>query len=111
MRRRAPEFLVLAMDIGSSSTRTALFGDEGQARTETGASREYSVGYGKNGAAELPAAELYRAGELCLRRTLKVWRDSSSLRRAPIVAVGASAFWHSLLGLNRNGAPITPVYT
>jgi gluconokinase len=33
------------------------------------------------------------------------------LRKIPIAGVGASAFWHSLLGLDRKGRAITPVYT
>jgi gluconokinase len=33
------------------------------------------------------------------------------LRKVPIAAVGASAFWHSLLGLDGKARPLTPVFT
>ena len=111
MPRRAPEFLVLAMDIGSSSTRSALFDETGRALNETVASREYAVRYGTDGAAELSPALLLRASRFCLQRTLRARRLSPSLRKIPIVAAGASAFWHSLLGLDRKARPLTPVFT
>jgi gluconokinase len=112
MPQRAPEFLVLAMDIGSSSTRTALFDEKGHAVVETAANREYAVHYGTDGAAELSPALLLRASRLSLRRTLQVRRRlSPSLRKVPIAAVGASAFWHSLLGLDGEARPLTPVFT
>src|ERR1700682_4139420 len=97
MPRRPPEFLVLALDIGSSSTRSALFDEEGHVFATTSAYREYSVRYTAEGGAELSPLLLRRAAASCLRETLKARRDSSSLRRIPIVATGACAFWHSLL--------------
>ena len=111
MPRSSPEFLVLALDIGSSSTRSGLFDEKGRAFAETNACREYSVRYTPEGGAELNPARLRRAVASCVRETLKARRDSSSLRRIPIVATGASAFWHSLLGLDGKGQPITPVFT
>jgi gluconokinase len=111
MPRRAPDLLVLAMDIGSSSTRSVLFDEKGRALAETNACREYSVRYTLEGGAELSPLLLRRAAENCLGETLKARRDSPALRRIPIVAVGASAFWHSLLGVDAKDRPITPVFT
>ena len=111
MPRSAPEFLVLAMDIGSSSTRSALFDEQGHTFADTNVVREYSVRYTAEGGAELSPFLLRRAVASCLRETLKARRDSSLLRRIPIVAAGASAFWHSLLGVDGNNRPITPVFT
>ncbi|MDP9003362.1 MAG: FGGY family carbohydrate kinase, partial [Verrucomicrobiota bacterium] len=108
---RRPELLILAMDFGSSSTRSALFDEKGRMVTGTGASREYVVSYSADGGAELSPLTLLRAASRCLRRTLPARRASPSLRKIPIAALGASAFWHSLLGLDRAGRPITPVYT
>src|SRR5450631_1665019 len=108
---RRPELLVLAMDIGSSSTRSALFDEKGRMFVETRASREYSVRYTADGGAELSPVLLRRASAQCLRKTLQARRASPSLRKFPIAALGASAFWHSLLGLDRKGRAITPVYT
>jgi gluconokinase len=108
---RRPELLVLAMDIGSSSTRTALFDENGRMFAKTVVSREYAVCYDADGGAELSPAVLRRASVECLQETARTWRASPSLRKIPIAGVGASAFWHSLLGLDRKGRAITPVYT
>ncbi len=109
--RRGPELLVLAMDIGSSSTRSFLFEENGRALAGTGASREYSVRYTADGGAELSPMLLRRASAECLRKTLQARRASPSLRKIPIPVLGASAFWHSLLGLDRKGRAMTPIYT
>jgi gluconokinase len=108
---RRPELLVLALDIGSSSTRSALLDESGRILAGTGASRAYSVRYTADGGAELSPSFLSRASAACLRKTLHARRASQSLRNISITALGASAFWHSLLGLDRRGRAITPVYT
>ncbi|MEY2520375.1 MAG: gluconokinase [Verrucomicrobiota bacterium] len=99
------------MDIGSSSTRSAFFDEKGRVLPMTHASREYAVHYSADGGAELSPALLRRAVQACLRETLRARRDASVLRNVPIVAAGGSAFWHSLLGLDQKGRPITPVFT
>jgi gluconokinase len=111
MSRRAPDFLVLAMDIGSSSTRSAFFDEKGRVLPQTCASREYAVHYSADGGAELSPPLLRRAVEACVRETLRTRRRAPSLRNVPILAGGASAFWHSLLGLDKKGRAITPVFT
>jgi gluconokinase len=110
MRRRAPKILVLAMDIGSSSTRTALFDEKARIVPGTDARREYTVEYAADGAAELSPFRLERAVRSSLRETLRA-HSSSRLSRIPIAGLGASAFWHSLLGLDRGGRPVTPIFT
>ena len=99
------------MDIGSSSTRSAFFDEKGRVFAATNACREYSVRYTAEGGAELSPLLLHRAVASCLRETLKARRDSPALRRIPIVAVSASAFWHSLLGVDGKDRPVTPVFT
>jgi gluconokinase len=106
MARGAPPILVLALDIGSSSTRTALFDQRGRMVAGSEARREYSLEYTSEGGAELSATALLRAVRACLRETL---HHSRSQR--PIAAVSGSALWHGLLGLDRKGRPITPVFT
>jgi gluconokinase len=108
---RRPELLVVAMDIGSSSTRSALFDEKGRMFVETSASQEYAVCYTADGGAELSALLLRRAAAQCLRKTLQAQRACPSLRKIPIAVLGASSFWHSLLGVDRKGRAITPVYT
>jgi gluconokinase len=110
MRRRAPEFLVLAIDIGSSSTRSALFDDKARMVIGTDARREYAVQYSADGGAEVSPIRLREAARNCVRETLQAHR-ASHLRKVPVVAVGGSAFWHSLLGLDANNRPLTPIFT
>ena len=111
MRRRRPEFLVLALDIGSSSTRSAFFDETGRALTRTGAKREYAVSYTADGGAELSPSVLLRSARLCLKETLRGRRSTTALRKIPMAAIAGSAFWHSLLGLDGKGRPLTPVFT
>src|SRR5205085_2934581 len=98
--------LVLALDIGSSSTRSALCNERGRSRRGTDARRQYSLRYTADGGAELSPLGLRRAVQACLRETL-----AASRRKIPIGAVGGSAFWHGLLGLDRKGRPLTPIFT
>jgi gluconokinase len=111
MRRGEPEFLVLAMDIGTSSLRTALFDDVGRCCGQSAASRQYAVSYSAAGAAELDAFELLRAAETCLAKTLRARLNTRTLRQTPIAAVSGCAFWHSLMGLDARQRPITPIWT
>lgn len=98
--------LVLAIDIGSSSTRTALFNQRGRVVPGTGARRKYSLQYTAAGGAELSPRVLLQAVRACLRETLQ--QDG---KRKRITAVGGSAFWHGVLGLGRNGRPVTEIFT
>lgn len=102
---------VLALDIGSSSVRSALFDHRGIRQPETTASRKYSIRYSADGAAELDPAVLLRSTRACVMETLRAPAASSSLQRGEIVAVSGSAFWHGLLGLDRAEHPVTPVFT
>jgi gluconokinase len=103
--KRATE-VVLALDLGSSSTRSGFFDQRGRLVPGSDAQRKYSLEYTRDGGAELSPAALRRAVLACLRETM---RHSRSQRR--IVAVSGSAFWHGLLGLNRKHEPITPVFS
>lgn len=110
MRRRTPEVLVLALDIGSSSTRSALFDNRGNLIAGSGAQRKYSVHYTADGGAELSPIGLLRAARSCVRETLRA-HGSSPLKKMPIAGVAGSAFWHGLLGIDGRNRPLTPVYT
>jgi gluconokinase len=87
---------VLALDVGSSSTRACAFDERG--RTLGGCvHRRYSARTARDGSAELDAAELVRAAEAVLAEA----GDADAL--------GSSCFWHSLLLLDRHEEPLTPV--
>jgi gluconokinase len=97
---------VLALDMGTSSTRSAIYDAKGRRLLKTTAQVEYSLVTGQDGRAELRPADLERAVMQAFTKTLAAWG-----KRKPVAAIGVSCFWHSLLGLDANGCAITPVYT
>jgi gluconokinase len=111
MPRTAAELLILAMDIGTSSTRSALFDQSGRRIATTSASEKYAARYTSAGGAEIKPETLRRAATACLRQTLAARLRSTALRRVPIAAITGSGFWHSLLGLDKQGRPLTPIFT
>lgn len=103
--------LILALDIGTSSLRTALFDRQAQRIVPTTAQCQYSLDYPKDGGAELSPRKLRTAARNCLSQTLGSYRDSASLASQPIIAVGGSCFWHSLMGVDDRRKAVTPIYT
>jgi gluconokinase len=97
--------IVLALDLGTSSVRTALFDDAGQAVRGSLASRSYHVHYLSAQGAELDPMVLLRATKACLRQT------HSHAKADSIGLVAGSGFWHSLLALDHAAKPLTPIYT
>jgi len=96
--------VVLAIDIGTSSVRTALFDDNAKLIPSSHASHIYRVRYSADRGAELDPQALLRATQKCLRQT-------RGLTKSPVNVVGGSGFWHSLLALDRAGKPLTPIFT
>ncbi|MBA3883362.1 MAG: hypothetical protein H0X73_11780 [Chthoniobacterales bacterium] len=111
MAARRPRSLVFAIDIGSSSVRTALFTQSGARLPATFANRRYAIRYSPEGAAELDPMVLLRAARACTRETLLARSRSTALNPLPITAGSGSAFWHALLGVDQRNRPITPVFT
>lgn len=111
MPSRPPKLLVLALDIGSSSTRSALFDEKRRALPLTAVSRQYAIRYTPDAGAELDPHCLLRAARACVGETLRGRHETKYLQKIPIAAVSSSAFWHSLLGLDRRRKPITPIWT
>ncbi|MEX2382570.1 MAG: gluconokinase [Opitutales bacterium] len=103
--------LVLAVDVGTSATRTALFTEEACLVPSTLAQRKYTLRTSGDGRAELDAEELFTAFEECLEETIEYLRSDEKLRNCPVVAVSTSCFWHSLIGIDHQGRPKTSVIT
>ncbi len=104
MQRRRPEPAVLAIDLGTSSVRTALFDASARPIPRSGASRVYRVRHTIEHGAELDPAVLLRATRSSLRQTLRLTNGTPR-------AISGSGLWHSLLGLDHAGEPLTPAYT
>lgn len=82
---------VLALDVGSSSTRAGAYDERGRQAAEP-ARRSYASRDG-----QLDADELLQAVEAVLEEA------------GEADAVGSSCFWHSLLLLDEHDRPLTPV--
>jgi gluconokinase len=96
---------VLALDVGTSSCRASLY--DAQARPIAGRAARvtYSPRITADGGAELDAETLFN--DVCTSID-QVLRQPENAPR--ILAVATSTFWHSLLGLDAEGEPLTPVY-
>jgi gluconokinase len=111
MRSRRAQFLILSIDIGSSSTRSALFDDRARRWHQSNADVQYSISYTTDGGAELAPRTLYRAVRRAISESLQMHDRVRSRQRLPIRAIATSAFWHGLLGVDRQWRPVTPIYT
>ena len=103
--------LVLTLDLGTSSTRTALFDAQGRRFTHTTAQQAYPLVTSVDGAAELEPAVLSTAVLRCLQETMRQYRADARLRGRPIAGIGVSSFWHSLIALDAKGRPLTRIIT
>ena len=97
--------LILAIDIGTSSVRAALFDASLRRLPGSLAQRAHAVTHSADGAAELDPATLETGLHACLEHT--VARAGQRL----VTAIGVSSFWHSLLGCDARGKALTPIYT
>lgn len=97
----------LSLDIGTSSVRALLWDSHGREIPDCDAQIPYHMTITPDGGMEIPAPELLSLVAQCLDRALARCGE----RAASVRAVGISSFWHSLLGLDAHGAPLTPVYS
>lgn len=93
----------MALDIGTSSCRAAVFAEDGVRLSGTLEQRTYRLETNGEGKAVLDPDELLAAVRHCA--------ESARMRVAGIRAVGMSCFWHSLVGVDRGGRALTPIYT
>src|SRR5215207_9905285 len=94
--------LVLAIDIGTSSARALLYDATGRAVRDRHAQIPYEIETGLDGRSTFDATELRRLVESVIDEVCLEIGDES------VAAVGVSCFWHSLVGLDERGEPITP---
>ncbi len=99
--------LVLALDVGTSSTRALCFDTQGRVLADSQARVRYEPVTTRDGGSELDPDALLdavaSAVDGCLARC--------GPRASAIAAVGASVFWHGLLALGADGRPVTPLIT
>ncbi len=92
---------VLAIDIGTSSIRATLYGQNLQP-VRQGTQLHYRWRNGSDGSVEAEAAAIERTVALAIDGAL----DGV---KSPVDAVAMGAIWHSLVGVDGHGRPVTSV--
>lgn len=101
---------ILTLDVGTSSLRAILYAADGEsqgsalAHTET--QIKHQVHATADGGAELDPATLFTNTGKAIDGTL-----AQLPQGATIAGVATSTLWHSVLGLDRDGNVVTPLYT
>lgn len=98
---------VLALDIGTSSTRAILYDTHGTAVPGVDAQLTYQLSTSHEGEASIDADFLI---DLVTRTLDEVLRKADK-RAEQIIAVATSAFWHTLVPLDVTGHPLLPLIT
>ena len=97
---------ILALDIGTSSVRAALYDFTGNVLPATMVKNERRLKMTEDGGAEIDAEEAFSQVVGAIDDVLK----KSEMLSGDIKYVAASSFWHSLVGINAAGKPTTKVY-
>ena len=98
--------LVLALDVGTSSVRGALYDERGAEVQGTQERLVRGFETTADGGAEMDAAEAVEQTAQVIDAVVA----RAEARGARVEAVAVSCFWHSLVGLDAGGAALTPVY-
>jgi len=96
----------LALDIGTSSVRAALYDFRGDVLPKTMVKIERQLTATEDGGAEIDACKAFSQIEKAIDDVL----ERSENLKGEIEYVAASTFWHSLVGINKNGKPTTKVF-
>jgi gluconokinase len=98
---------VLAIDVGTSSVRAALYDARAQRLEETAAHEAHPLVPGAEGAVEAPAEEL----AACVERVVDAVLAAAGATAGPIDAVGLDTLASTLVGAEASGRAATPLYT
>jgi gluconokinase len=98
---------VLAIDMGTSSTRAIVFDSMGQQLPHTESQIPYELSTTPDGGAVLDPEQVRDLTARVIDEALQHARSG----RLTIELAAVSCFWHSLIGLDRHGDPVTPIYT
>jgi gluconokinase len=98
--------LVLAIDVGTSSTRALLYDATGNVVEEVEGRITYQMHLTADGGVEIDADELVALTGRAIDEAL----EQAGQLVDEICGVGISTFWHSLLGVGADGKPLTPLY-
>lgn len=102
-----PDPLILALDVGTSSTRALLFDATGTEVSDVKAQETYELTITGEGEVSVDADKLVGV----VAKTIDQALQQAGSRASSIGAVGADTFWHSLVGIDADGQAITPLIT
>src|SRR5262249_33528179 len=102
--------LALALDVGTSSVRAVLYDLQGRQVENIEGRTRYQMTVTQDGGDEIHAEKLIElicaSIDECLHEAAMRMRDLND----SICAVGYSNFWHAMLGVDRQGDAVTPLY-
>src|SRR4051812_33064970 len=99
----APVTRVLALDVGSSSVRAAVFEEDGSPLEGAAEQVPYAAPSERDAQTELDTERVVEACRYAAERALE--------HGGRVDAVGVSCFWHSLLPLDERGRPLSALMT
>lgn len=103
---QSPQPLAIAIDIGSSSVRAVAFDSVGRPQAHTDHRERYRPETTADGGSMCDPLRMRNLVAKCVRKTC----ERLDSRITQVEVVGVSCHWHSLMGLNEQGTPVTPVY-
>ena len=98
--------LILALDIGTSSVRAALYDVDANPIPRAFTKIERALAVTPDGGAEIDADEAFAQVVAAIDDVIK----KSARLKGEIGFVASCSFWHSLVGVEANGRPPTKVY-
>lgn len=102
---------ILALDVGTSSLRAALVGSDGRIQARSLHQEGWTLDHQVPGQATFSPTLFAQRARRAVGCVLTAYRAEQRWSRQPIVGVSMSCFWHSLIGLDEEGSPLTPVIT
>jgi gluconokinase len=94
---------ILSVDLGSSSVRAEFYDGSGTLQKDTEARLDYELEYTPDGGVAVDADDLLDLVTQAIDGALERVGD------ARVSGTAMSTFWHSVIGLDRDGRPTTPV--
>jgi gluconokinase len=96
---------ILTLDVGSSSARTLLFGFDGNAIERFGSQVKYRATTSEDGGWEIDAADVTRI----VAQSITDICGQMRAKGVKPAAVAVDTFWHSIMGVDGGGKPVTAI--
>ncbi len=106
MKKNLPSQYILALDIGTSSVRAALYDFYGEVLPATMVKNERQLTATEDGGAEIDALAAFAQVEKAIDDVL----EKAKSVKGEILYAAASSFWHSLVGIDEQSKPTIKVF-